>query len=102
MSAVLDDGWWRQYASCLGMNPEDFFAQRGVCRGGVGYPKHVVDACRSCPVWEECLRDALSDPDSINYGYWAGTTPRTRHRMRRDPDFRRSYMARERGRRLRP
>jgi len=43
--------------------------------------KDANDICSKCPVFEDCLSHALKYED---YGYWAGTSPKDRQKMRVD------------------
>ena len=86
---------WHREAECLGMDPADFFVGKGEL-----YPWQVLEACERCPVWEQCLAEALTDRDTINHGYRAGTTPRTRQRMVHDKRFMRQFISERRNRRL--
>lgn len=73
----MDDfrpGWHRR-ARCRGLGTELFIPSRGV--------PTVVRAkalCRECPVREECLAFALSDPELV--GVWGGTTVKERSALR--------------------
>ena len=41
--------------------------------------RHIKAFCLSCPVWETCLRHALTQPE--RHGLWGGTSKRTRLRI---------------------
>lgn len=72
---------WRLKAECLGLDPELFFPDRG---GGSGPDSLVVRAqhvCRSCPVKEECLLDALATDEHDPIGIRGGKTGRERRIM---------------------
>jgi WhiB family redox-sensing transcriptional regulator len=63
---------WRDRASCLGADTEAFFADGQ----GSHVPEAVKRICRSCPVRQECIDDALVSRDQ-----WAirgGVAPRDR------------------------
>jgi len=57
------------------MDTHEFYVGRGH-----KVKQQVSDACVACPVKAECLQHALEYED---YGYWAGTNPVQRHKMRR-------------------
>ena len=67
---------WMDSALCAQVDPELFFPE---------YRANAVAAaarriCATCPVRDDCLRYALTDPDLD--GIWGGTTPRQRQRLR--------------------
>lgn len=76
---------WMTDAACKDADRDLFFP------GGDWYPGQKwlgadVDTvakatCARCPVREECLSWALNTPEE--HGYWAGTTPNDRDRLRR-------------------
>lgn len=66
---------WVDQAECLGMDPDLFFPSQGEALA-----PEVEAACRRCMVRSDCLEYALSHE---RLGYWAGTTEKTRKRMRR-------------------
>ena len=43
-------------------------------------PQEAKDACNRCPVRDSCLEHALKFE---SFGYWAGTTPAMRRRIRK-------------------
>lgn len=49
-------------------------------RGGAGAPNQraMKALCRRCPIWNECLQDAL---DNGEHGPWGGTVERERNRV---------------------
>ena len=67
---------WTDQAECRGMDMALFFD----CPNGK-YSAKAVSACRRCPVAQECLEDALANPET--QGLWAGTGVRERDRIRR-------------------
>jgi WhiB family redox-sensing transcriptional regulator len=71
---AVDGARWRERAACRGLDPARFFRERGA-------PSAPIDACIACPVASECLRYALDAHEVL--GTWAGTSPRTRQRLRR-------------------
>lgn len=71
---------WHDRARCAGEPTEIFYP--GDHSGG-GVSPDVRWLCERCPVAAECLEEALSTPESSDYGIWAGTTARERTRIRR-------------------
>lgn len=71
---------WREEAACRGLLPALFYPERGEDASS------ARDVCRTCPVAEECLTDALVEGE--RWGIWAGTTPSERRVLR--PVWRRS------------
>lgn len=69
---------WRQHAACRGMSP------------GIFHPltNHGKDArkarstCADCPVTDDCLTEALADPEAL--GIRAGLTEAERDTIRRN------------------
>lgn len=84
---------WRDYATCVGLDPEMWFALP-LARGRLA-PKtlRALEICRGCPVRAECLADVLELASSMNYsvpGVWGGTIESDRRLMvkarpRREP-----------------
>ena len=73
-SEILEDGW-RSLASCLGVDPDLFFPERGETA------KPAKAVCQGCLVREDCLEYSLtnkSDP-----GIWGGTSERERRKILR-------------------
>lgn len=66
---------WVDEAACLGMDPDLFFPHPTD-----PLTPEVEAACLRCGVRSDCLEYALSHE---RLGYWAGTTEKTRKRMRR-------------------
>lgn len=64
---------WQRHAACVGVDPDAFFPDGPV-------DSRVLNICRTCPVFAECLNHALDD--SGLRGIWAGTTDEQRKRMR--------------------
>ena len=79
---------WRQYARCLGADPELFYPPSESDDGSV----EAKAICAICPVREECLEYALETRPGD--GVWGGLTAVERHRLLR----RRQKVAREAGR----
>jgi hypothetical protein len=67
---------WQEAAECAKMDLKLFYPAHGH-----KYAKEAVRACSICPVKEECLQHALKYEE---YGYWAGTAPVQRARMRKE------------------
>ena len=67
---------WQEAAECAKMDLNLFYPSHGY-----KYAKEAVRACSICPVKEECLQHALKYEE---YGYWAGTTPSQRARIRKE------------------
>lgn len=63
---------WRTEAACLDEDTERFFP------GRLDADEAALQACRRCPVWEECLREGLEEP----FGVWGGYATRDRARFR--------------------
>jgi WhiB family redox-sensing transcriptional regulator len=81
---LLDDQPWRKRAACRDQPMRLFFAETGYASvRSAAEARHI---CNACPVREECLQYALSDPDI--YGIWGGLTRKERlaerRRQRRD------------------
>jgi len=77
---------WHEWSLCRGMDPksadEMFFGEsedESKTTMTVSKLREVKKFCLSCPVWETCLRHALSNPE--RHGVWAGTSKRTRLRI---------------------
>ena len=70
-----DDQNWRNNAACKDIDINKFYIGRGE-----KISQDVASACASCPVGKECLDYALEYEE---YGYWAGTNPVQRSKMRR-------------------
>lgn len=70
---------WRDSAACRGMDTDLFFPGKGESNGP--HIRTVRDVCGRCPVRDDCLDEAVNDPDVK--GIWAATTWRQRARLRR-------------------
>lgn len=71
---------WHAEASCLGMDTEEWFGPDDERRSMS--PKQIKEAakvCDHCPVFAQCLRNALEMEEQ--YGVWAGTSGRVRRRI---------------------
>lgn len=76
---VLDepavDVGWREYAKCLGVDPDLFFPERGEST------REAKAVCQECPVKDHCLEFALRNTEK--FGIWGGLSERERRRIRR-------------------
>ncbi len=66
---------WRAWASCVGVDPELFFPERGETT------RHAKAVCSRCLVCQECLEYALANAEK--FGVWGGTSERERRKLRR-------------------
>jgi hypothetical protein len=66
------DDRWRQQAKCRDADPDMFFPEPSDAATAVA----AVAVCRSCPVTEQCLADALHTGERD--GIRGGLTPRQR------------------------
>ncbi len=73
VSATTTTQQWRQYARCLGADPEIFYPS---CDEAAGEAKAI---CMICPVREPCLEHAISARE--RQGVWGGLTERERRRL---------------------
>lgn len=70
-------------AACAGQDPNDWMDLNWMAHD----PRQRADyvqkraVCLGCPVREECLEEALADPELV--GMWGGTTGAERRNMRR-------------------
>lgn len=71
----MDREKWKDNANCAGIDTEEFF-QDGP---GNQYDPRLLTICNNCYVRRDCLNYAIENNEE---GYWAGTTPRTRQRIR--------------------
>lgn len=69
-----EDGYWMADASCIGVDTEMFFVERGQNK-----PPMIMKMCNSCPVKNECREYAVK---YVLDGIWGGTTPKDRSRLR--------------------
>lgn len=79
---------WRGRAACSRLEPDIFYPV-----GDGAYAREMTEiakqACLSCPVRAECLRQALETGEQ--YGIWGGMTPEERRdlaRRKHDPQKR--------------
>jgi WhiB family redox-sensing transcriptional regulator len=74
---------WHEEAKCRTAEKPDemFFGEHEDSKTTmtVKQLREIKAYCRSCPVWETCLRHSLSKPE--RHGIWAGTSKRTRLRI---------------------
>ena len=69
---------WKHKACCADADTTLFFAGRGASRSP------ALEYCDRCTVKDECLAEAVLQPDLI--GVWGGTSPRERMAIRRQED----------------
>jgi WhiB family redox-sensing transcriptional regulator len=67
---------WQTLAACRGLDVNLFFNEHG----GHGVNDEAARTCATCPVRNACLDHALRYEE---YGYFAGTTRKTRRALRR-------------------
>ena len=72
MTAALTTQQWRQYARCLGADPDVFYP---ASEEGAEEAKAI---CAVCPVREPCLEYAITAREK--QGVWGGLTERERRR----------------------
>lgn len=70
---------WQERGACHGQDPELFFPISYLQDDQVDHGRRI---CRPCPVREECLDYALSNPAKTQDGLWGATTPGERRRLR--------------------
>ena len=70
-----EDLRWQDRASCLGMDPDLFFPERGAST------REAKAICAACPVRIDCLEFALAHGEK--FGIWGGMSERERRRIRR-------------------
>ena len=66
---------WHDQASCLGVDPDLFFPERGAST------REAKEVCKGCVVRGECLEYALANGEK--FGIWGGLSERERRRLRR-------------------
>jgi WhiB family transcriptional regulator, redox-sensing transcriptional regulator len=73
-----DSSRWREYAACLGTDPDLFFpvSESGPSGGQIWRAKQV---CHSCPVRLDCLAWALRH--GVADGIWGGRTATERRSL---------------------
>ncbi len=72
---LMLDTSWQEYASCLGVDPDLFFPERGAST------REAKEVCRGCVVQGSCLEFALANGEK--FGIWGGESARGRRRIRR-------------------
>ena len=72
--------WWGR-ANCRGMDPGLFFESLGNQFKAARPLPEAVNACQECQVRDECYVYAIRHEE---FGYWAGTTPPERRRLRKE------------------
>ena len=79
------DDWWNRAACAPHLRPAwataELWTEPPRRHGwGAGPQAWAIRICRSCPVREQCLRDALrtESATSWRWGVWAGLTPQQR------------------------
>lgn len=72
---IIFEGTWKEYANCLGVDPDLFFPERGAST------REAKEVCRGCVVREDCLEFALVNGEK--FGIWGGMSERERRRIRR-------------------
>jgi len=73
-----DDGW-KDFASCIGADPDIFFSDSG----GKDVPERAMKFCGECVVKKNCLDAAMARKDIEDGGIWGGTTIEYRRKIRR-------------------
>lgn len=71
---------WQAQASCQGLPTSMFY---DIEKGSVVNPA-IPRMCMTCPVNAECLEYAVKHEA---WGYWAGTTPTHRRRIRKEANI---------------
>jgi WhiB family redox-sensing transcriptional regulator len=66
---------WRQYARCLGADPDLFYPPPDNEEGAAA----AKAICAICPVREPCLEHAITAREKL--GVWGGLTERERRRL---------------------
>lgn len=82
MSFSLPDLYpeWQEQAHCAGTGQDAYFGNEDEQPTmSIKQVRNAAKLCDVCPVFEECLRHALTVREE--YGVWAGTSGRTRRRL---------------------
>jgi WhiB family transcriptional regulator, redox-sensing transcriptional regulator len=66
---------WKEYANCLGVDPDLFFPERGAST------REAKEVCKGCVVSDACLEYSLVHGEK--FGVWGGLSERERRRIRR-------------------
>lgn len=74
---------WHEQAACADQGYETYFGADSEARPAltIRQVKTAQDECVTCPVFVNCLEQALYNNEE--YGIWAGTTGRTRRRIQK-------------------
>lgn len=72
---------WRAQAACRGTDTETFFPEGGTVEAR-RTRETAREVCRGCPVWEDCLREALAVED-FPQGVRGGYDGHERHQISR-------------------
>lgn len=64
-------------ANCQGYDPEMFFPVGRLAERGYDVDC-AREVCRACPISETCLQDHIDQ----EFGFFGGTTPKERHKIR--------------------
>lgn len=73
---------WHAKASCLGQDESVFFGSSSPDERPAYTLTDIKKAkaiCRTCPVFEDCLRQAIHNREA--YGVWASTTMKERNKL---------------------
>lgn len=71
---------WQDRAHCAGTGHDMYFGnEKEQPTMSIKQVRNAAKLCDVCPVYEECLRHALTVREE--YGVWAGTSGRTRRRL---------------------
>lgn len=75
---------WRTRAACFGMDPELWYPEG---RAATQQATAAIGICNGCPVWRDCLADALQAEGAAGrdarHGIRGATTPLDRWHMHR-------------------
>lgn len=71
-------GAWAAQGACIGKDSTLFFPDR---ENSTEIPRAKA-VCKTCPVREPCLDEALKSPIADDEGIWGGTTKQERIRIR--------------------
>ncbi|GGY77047.1 WhiB family transcriptional regulator [Streptomyces omiyaensis] len=72
---------WRAAAACQEVDPDLFFPV-GMGSPALAQADEAKKVCRRCPVRQQCLRAAMTDPHPPA-GVWGGLTEAERRSLRR-------------------
>ncbi|MFD4370247.1 WhiB family transcriptional regulator [Streptomyces sp. NPDC058486] len=71
---------WRADAACQEVDPDLFFPV-GMGSPALAQAERAKKVCRRCPVQQECLREAMAEPQPPA-GVWGGLTEAERGTLR--------------------